>query len=230
MNEHTLSRRLERVAALVPDNARLADIGSDHAYLPVALMRRGRIAAAVAGEVAATPFRAAERTVRDNGFEERIGVRLADGLAAIEPADRITAVSLCGMGGETIRDILEAGKVRLHGGERLILQPNGGEAALRHWLMDNGYRIVHEEVLRENRFDYEIIVAERTGPVVYSPEELYFGPLQLQVRSPAFLDKWQRALSRKRRTLAQLSQARGVPGQNASDTALHIGWISRLLG
>lgn len=181
--------RLERVAAQVPTGARLADIGSDHGYLPVALMRRGVIAGAVAGEVALTPFHAAERTVRDNGHEQLITVRLADGLAAIEPQDDITAVSICGMGGETIRDILDAGKARLSGRERLILQPNGGEQPLRQWLMDNGYRILSEEVLRENRFYYEIIVAERAGPVQYTAEELYFGPLHMQARSPVFLSK-----------------------------------------
>ncbi|WP_341538589.1 tRNA (adenine(22)-N(1))-methyltransferase TrmK, partial [Pseudomonas viridiflava] len=75
MNEQTLSMRLERVAAHVPDGARLADIGSDHGYLPVALMRRSVIAAAVSGEVAVTPFYSAQRVVRENGFEQRITVR-----------------------------------------------------------------------------------------------------------------------------------------------------------
>ncbi|MGE6386352.1 tRNA (adenine(22)-N(1))-methyltransferase [Pseudomonas sp. NPDC078416] len=231
MNEHTLSRRLERVAALVPAGARLADIGSDHAYLPVALMRRGTIAMAVAGEVATTPFRAAERTVRENGFEERIRVRLADGLAAIEAEDGITAISLCGMGGETIRDIVEAGKGRLNGRELLILQPNGGEPELRQWLMENAYRIVHEDVLRENRFDYEIIVAERSGPVVYSSEALYFGPLLMAARSPAFLDKWRRLLRCKHRDLANLRQARqAVSEQKLHDTEQQVRWIIELLG
>ena len=113
MNEHTLSQRLERVAAHIPAGARLADIGSDHAYLPVALMHRGAIAAAVAGEVAATPFHAANRTVADNGLAQHITVRRADGLAAIQSGDDITAISLCGMGGETIRDILDSGCVAI---------------------------------------------------------------------------------------------------------------------
>ena len=110
LNELTLSMRLERVAAHVPAGARLADIGSDHAYLPVALLRRGAITAAVAGEVAVTPFHAAERSVRESGLNQRVSVRLADGLAAIEPGDAITAISICGMGGERIRDILDSGK------------------------------------------------------------------------------------------------------------------------
>ncbi|MBV4480680.1 tRNA (adenine(22)-N(1))-methyltransferase [Pseudomonas khavaziana] len=230
MNQHTLSMRLERVAAHVPTGARLADIGSDHAYLPVALMRRGAIAAAVAGEVAATPFHAANRTVEDNGLARHITVRLADGLAAIEPADAITAISLCGMGGETIRDILDSGKAHLNGRERLILQPNGGEQPLRQWLMDNGYQILHEELLRENRFYYEIIVAERTEAMTYTAEQLYFGPLQMQARSEDFLAKWQRILREKRKTLTSLEQARqAVPEQKVQEIVQQVQWIDQLL-
>ena len=230
LNEHTLSMRLERVAAQMPVGAHLADIGSDHGYLPVALIRRGAIARAVAGEVALTPFRSAERTVRETGLEQQISVRLASGLDAIEPQDAITAISLCGMGGETIRDILDSGKARLSGQERLILQPNGGEQPLRQWLMDNGYCILHEEVLRENRFDYEIIVAERAGPVLYSARELYFGPLLMQARSPAFLLKWQRLLRLKQQTLNNFARAQqAVPEDKVQDIARQARWISELL-
>ncbi len=230
MNQHTLSMRLERVAAHMPIGARLADIGSDHGYLPVALMRRGLIEAAVAGEVALTPFHAAQRTVRDNGLEQQITVRRANGLEAIEPQDDITAISLCGMGGETIRDILENGKTRLSGQERLILQPNGGEQPLRQWLMENDYRIVCEELLSENSFYYEIIVAERAGPVLYSAEELYFGPLQMQARSPVFLSKWQRILRHKQQTLAQFAKARqAVPDVKVHEVAQQARWITELL-
>lgn len=230
MNQHTLSMRLERVATHVPAGARLADIGSDHAYLPVALMRRGVIAAAVAGEVATTPFHAARRTVDDNGLAQHITVRLADGLAAIEVADEISAISLCGMGGETIRGILDCGKAHLNGGERLILQPNGGEQPLRQWLMENDYQILHEELLRENRFYYEIIVAERAEAVTYSAEQLYFGPLQMQARSPDFLAKWQRMLRQKRKTLASLEQARqAVPTQKVQEIVQQVTWIEQLL-
>ncbi|AEV63190.1 tRNA (adenine(22)-N(1))-methyltransferase [Pseudomonas ogarae] len=230
MNEQTLSMRLERVAAHMPAGARLADIGSDHAYLPVALLRRGAIAMAVAGEVALTPFSAAERTVGENGLEQHISVRLANGLAAIEPEDGITAISLCGMGGETIRDILDSGKARLSGQERLILQPNGGEQPLRQWLMENDYRILCEEVLQENRFYYEIIVAERAGPVKYTAKQLYFGPLQLQARTPIFLAKWQRLLRQKQKTLTSFAKARqAVPEEKLQDIARQARWITELL-
>lgn len=230
MNEHTLSQRLEHVAAQVPQAACLADIGSDHAYLPVALMRRGQITRAIAGEVAHTPFRAAGRTVRENGFEHCIEVRLASGLAAIRPKDGVTAITLCGMGGETIRDILDSGRAFLKGTERLILQPNGGERPLRHWLMANGYRILAEQVLRENRFDYEIITADPTGPVAYTEQELYFGPLLMQARTPAFLAKWRRLLHVRERALAQLTQAQqGVPAEKLNELHRQVSWITQLL-
>ena len=229
MNEQTLSRRLERVAAHVPAGARLADIGSDHAYLPVALMRRGLLQAAVAGEVALTPFRAAQRCVRENGLETSISVRLASGLLAIEAQDRIDVITLCGMGGETIRDILETGQARLGGQERLVLQPNGGGQPLRLWLMEHGYRIVAEEVLGENPFNYEIVVAVPDGPVQYSAEELYFGPLLLRERSEAFLAKWRRLLRLKEKTLVGLARAqREIPEEKRVMLAQQIGWISAM--
>lgn len=232
MNPQTpriLSRRLECVASHVPAGARLADIGSDHAYLPVALMHRGLIAAAVAGELALTPFHAARRTVRDHGLEQRITVRQANGLAAIEADDAITAISLCGMGGETIRDILDSGKSRLNGRECLVLQPNGGEPPLRQWLMDNGYRITAETVLRENRFDYEIIVAQPAGPVAYSTQELYFGPLLMQARSPAFVLKWQTRLRQKHKVLGTLQKAQVVPEAQLQTLQREVQWISQVL-
>jgi len=96
--------------------------------------------------------------------------------------------------------------------------------------MENGYRILCEELLRENRFDYEIIVAERAGPVMYTAEELYFGPLQMQARSPAFLAKWQRLLREKQKTLSQLARARqAVPQEKLQDIARQARWITELL-
>jgi tRNA (adenine22-N1)-methyltransferase len=168
--------------------------------------------------------------VRENDLSQHITVRLANGLAAIEPSDGITAISLCGMGGETIRDILQSGKSHLSGGERLILQPNGGEQPLRQWLMDNGYRISFEEVLRENRFFYEIIVAERGDAVQYTAEELFFGPLQMQARSPAFIAKWQRLLRLKQKTLAQFARARqAVSEEKVDEVSREIQWMTHLL-
>ena len=127
-------------------------------------------------------------------------------------------------------EILQRGQARLHRRERLVLQPNGGEQPLRQWLMNNRYRIVAEEVLRENRFDYEIIVAEPADPVSYSAQELLFGPLLMREKSAAFVDKWQRMRRQRQMALANFARARDVPQDKARLFALHIEWIEQLLG
>lgn len=208
MNHLELSQRLATVGEFVPAKARLADIGSDHAYLPVALMLKGKIEFAVAGEVVKGPFESAQKQVRKDGLEERIVVRLANGLAAIEPSDEINAITIAGMGGALIRDILEAGKTRLNQKERLILQPNIGERTLRVWLQENQYQIIEEVILEENKKIYEIIVAEKAaGPVTYSPEDLMFGPILRQMKSEIFQVKWQRELAQREAIVQQMIEA-----------------------
>ncbi|MFD2306220.1 tRNA (adenine(22)-N(1))-methyltransferase [Enterococcus termitis] len=232
MNENQLSKRLERVGELVPEQSRLADIGSDHAYLPVALMLQKKLTSAVAGEVVAGPYEAAKKQVRKNGLQEQITVRLADGLEAIEAADHITAVTICGMGGALIRDILEAGwnNQRLQGNERLILQPNIGEKTLRDWLTTHGYTILEEDILEENKKIYEIIVAARESVrVAYSEKERRFGPYLLQKRSAVFHKKWQRELKQRQNILIQLEKAAGDQEEKIAQIKKEIAEIQEVL-
>jgi len=230
MNHTELSKRLETVGRFVPEAARLADIGSDHAYLPVALMLKGKIDFAIAGEVVKGPFESAKRQVMKNGLSERIEVRLANGLEAIEKDDQISAITIAGMGGSLIRDILEAGRQnqRLSGEERLILQPNIGEKTLRTWLKENNYQIIAEEIIEENKKIYEIIVAEKKEqPIDYSEKELMFGPFLLEEKNAAFSAKWQRELKQREVILEQLKNA---SEQNRYETIQQeVEWIKEVL-
>ena len=200
MNENQLSKRLATVGDLIPRGSRLADIGSDHAYLPVALMLENKLSFAVAGEVVEGPYQSAKTQVSKSNLTDKIIVRLANGLDAIEPEDQIDVISICGMGGTLIRDILEAGrkKNRLTGKERLVLQPNIGEPTLRRWLMVNDYSIIDETIVEENRKLYEIIVAEKTEQSVL-----------IKKQGPVFTKKWQRELKQRKTVLAQLAKASG---------------------
>lgn len=230
MNHTELSKRLETVGRFVPEAARLADIGSDHAYLPVALMLKGKIDFAVAGEVVKGPFESAKRQVMKNGLSERIEVRLANGLDAIEKHDQISAITIAGMGGSLIRDILEADRQnqRLSGEERLILQPNIGEKTLRTWLKENNYQIIAEEIIEENKKIYEIIVAEKKEqPIDYSEKELMFGPFLLEDKNATFSAKWQRELKQREVILEQLKNA---SEQNRYETIQQeVEWIKEVL-
>ena len=99
----------------------------------------GKIEAAIAGEVVEGPYQSALQNVADNGLEDKIEVRLADGLAAFEPADSISCITIAGMGGRLIADILAAGLEKLAGVSRLVLQPNNREDELRAWLVDHDF-------------------------------------------------------------------------------------------
>lgn len=190
-----LSKRLAAVAEFVPQGARLLDVGSDHAYLPIALMEEGKINFAIAGEVVKGPYESAVHNVAGAGLSDKIVVRLADGLAAFEASDQVTTITICGMGGGLIADILAAGVEKLASVDRLILQPNNREDELRAWLMNNGFKLVTEEIMTENDKFYEIMVVEH-GQMTLSETDLRFGPFLNQEKSAVFKARWQRELKK----------------------------------
>lgn len=212
VDEKHLSARLACVASLVPAGARVADIGSDHAYLPAALVLDGKIDFAIAGEVVKGPYENAVREIKDHQLEGRVIPRLADGLAAIEPVDKVDTITIAGMGGSLIASILEKDKNKLTGIKRLVLQPNVGESQLREWLMNNYYQIMNEKIIEEDNHIYEIIVAEPSVvPFRYSKYELDFGPFLLENKGPVFRKKWQEYLQREAHVIDQMQKAQQPP-------------------
>jgi len=230
MNEIQLSRRLEKVASYIPEKARLADIGSDHAYLPIFCMLAGKISYAIAGEVVKGPFEKALAQVDKNGLKNCIEVRLANGLEAIFLDDEIDTITIAGIGGTLIAEILENGlqKKRLSGKERLILQPNIGENSVRYWLMNNNYQISAEAIVEENKKIYEIIVAQK-GIACYSDQELFFGPFLLEEKGIAFYKKWERELENRQRILSSLKQATTSNPKKEKELQKEITWIEEVL-
>lgn len=212
VDEKHLSARLACVASLVPAGARVADIGSDHAYLPAALVLDGKIDFAIAGEVVKGPYENAVHEIKDHQLEGQVIPRLADGLAAIEPADKVDTITIAGMGGSLIASILEKGKDKLTEIKRLVLQPNVGESQLREWLMNNHYQIMTEKIIEEDNHIYEIIVAEPSVvPFRYSKYELDFGPFLLENKGPIFKKKWQEYLQREAHVIDQMQKAQQPP-------------------
>ena len=212
VDEKHLSARLACVASLVPAGARVADIGSDHAYLPAALVLDGKIDFAIAGEVVKGPYENAVHEIKDHQLEGKVIPRLADGLAAIEPADKVDTITIAGMGGSLIASILEKDKNKLTGIKRLVLQPNVGESQLREWLMNNHYQIMTEKIIEEDNHIYEIIVAEPSVvPFRYSKYELDFGPFLLENKGPVFRQKWQEYLQREAHVIDQMQKAQQPP-------------------
>ncbi len=208
MNGTHLSRRLQTVSEHVDPGSRLADIGSDHAYLPIYLAKNHLIRYGVVGEVAKGPLANATYEISREGLLDVLHPRLADGLAAIQSDDAIDTITIAGMGGILISHILEAGKDRLTGREKLVLQPNVGESVVRNWLMTHQYQIRAEQILTEDHHTYEIITATLAAhQVAYTPDEIKFGPFLLQERSPIFIEKWREERTQLGRVIESMHQA-----------------------
>ena len=200
-----ISKRLELVASFVPQGAILLDVGSDHAYLPIELVERGKIESAIAGEVVEGPYQSAVKNVEAHGLKEKIHVRLANGLAAFEEADQVSVITIAGMGGRLIARILEEGLDKLANVERLILQPNNREDDLRIWLQENGFQIVAESILEEAGKFYEILVVE-VGQMKLSASDVRFGPFLSKEVSPVFVQKWQKEAAKLEFALGQIPE------------------------
>lgn len=156
----SLSPRLTAVAACVLPGRPLADIGTDHAYVPVTLVAAGDVPAAVATEVHAQPAASARATIANAGLADRIAVRFGSGLSVLAPSEAATIV-IAGMGGQLIRDILDQGQAIAATATRLVLQPMRDHLAVRYWLWEHGWVLVDERLAQEGQHIYTIIVAER---------------------------------------------------------------------
>ena len=136
-------------------------------------------------------------------MQDKIEVRLANGLAAFEPSDAISCITIAGMGGRLIADILAAGLEKLAGVSRLVLQPNNREDELRAWLAGHDFRIVDEAILEENEKFYEILVVEH-GSQDLTAKELRFGPHLMEEQAPAFVQKWSKEVEKLAFVLEQV--------------------------
>lgn len=167
-----LSPRLRTVADLVPWGARLADIGTDHAYLPVWLLLSGHIPCAIAADLREGPLDRARKTAVCYGVSNRISFRLCDGLSGIGEHET-DVISIAGMGGETIAAILAAAPWTRD--RRLLLQPMTSFPDLRLWLQKHGYTIQKEIICREGARLYSVwdVTGGEMAPL--SPAELWAG-------------------------------------------------------
>lgn len=170
----SLQPRLARLAELVPHGARLADIGTDHGYIPVYLLQAGVIDTAIAADIGEEPLRHARRTAAEYGVAEQIDFRLCDGLAAIGP-EEADCILIAGMGGETIISILEGADWLRGGGHRLLLQPQSRQELLRLWLTEHGFRILREHLVRDKGTLYSILLTEAGEAEPLSAVERFAG-------------------------------------------------------
>lgn len=172
-----LDSRLSAVAELVRKNSILADIGTDHAYLPVYLIEQGVIKSAIASDIGKGPLLNAQKTVEKYGFTDNILLRLSDGLKNFKP-DEINEISVAGMGGLLISSFIEQTQWLKNEDVHLILQPMTHIEELRKTLFDNSFVIDREIVAKDGDKLYIILSAYfYEGQTAYTELDLIVGKL-----------------------------------------------------
>ena len=166
-----LQPRLQAIAHLVPAGARLTDVGTDHGYLPLWLLREGRIPSAIATDIGALPLEHARRSAELAGVP--LELRMCDGLAAVSP-EETDCVAIAGMGGETIIHILSAAPWTKNG-VTLLLQCMTKAELLRQWLQENGYRIEAEQLVLDKGIIYPILTVRGGEMAPLPPEQYHIG-------------------------------------------------------
>ncbi|AFA49187.1 hypothetical protein Awo_c24300 [Acetobacterium woodii DSM 1030] len=152
----------------------MADIGTDHGYLPVSLVAAGQVDFAIASDINAKPLKKAEKIIADFKLEKLIETRLGSGLSVLQPGE-VQAVVMAGMGGLLIRDLLERDRQVALKMKKLVLQPMNNQAVLRKYLEQRGYRIIKEDLCQEMERIYEIMVVVPGEMVISNPLEYELG-------------------------------------------------------
>lgn len=162
MENIKLNERLLTAVQFVREGSRLADIGTDHGYLPIFLILEGRIPFAIAADINRGPLDKADENINKYALDGKIKTVLCDGLRSIDK-DEVDDVAIFGMGGELIVKILDESPWLKDAAKRLILQPMTHPEKLRKYLADNGYRIIGEAISFDRGKIYQTICAEYDG-------------------------------------------------------------------
>ncbi|WP_440895866.1 tRNA (adenine(22)-N(1))-methyltransferase [Amphibacillus sp. Q70] len=230
-NEIILSNRLKNIMDFLPAGSFFADIGSDHAYLPIAVCQHDQSAKAIAGELNEGPYRSALEHVTTQRLTDQIKVIKGDGLEVIQ-FEPVKQVVIAGMGGGLICSILEQGKHLLKDVDRLILQPNVNSEYIREWLLNTDYQLVAERILAEEGHIYEILVADiavTKARYEYSDKEILFGPYLIKEKNNVFKQKWQRERKNYRRIIEQMLRAKEPDLIKINQFKLKEKWIEEVL-
>jgi len=162
MKQAVLSPRLLSAAEFVRRGAVFADIGTDHAYLPIFLLKKGQISRAICSDINCGPLLNAKNNARESGITEGIEFVLADGAEALKPYGA-TDIAICGMGGELIADIIERAEFFKDPAVRLILQPMSKQRDLRIYLASHGFKILREKYSKEAHKSYVTMLVAFVG-------------------------------------------------------------------
>jgi len=173
-----MNNRLKTIVKHIEDGIGVIDVGTDHGYLPLALVERGYSGKIIASDINEEPLNKARRNAAAASADGCIDFRLSDGLESCS-LHEVDTIVIAGMGGDTICGILDRAEWCMAEGYKLIMQPMTKGEILRYWLANNGFVITNEERVKENGSIYQIIVAVFKDNTVISDGELFVGQYEL---------------------------------------------------
>jgi len=168
-----LTNRLKVIASLVPGGSIVADIGTDHGYLPIYLLKNNDVRHVYATDVNRGPLQAAKEFVTENKEMKRVDLILGDGLSCVKKKNVDGAV-IAGMGGILIQEIIQRDFDKAKALSWMILQPMTAPEKLREYLMQNGFEIIREELAKEQRRIYQIMLVKYTGESTNYQNSFYY--------------------------------------------------------
>ena len=228
-----LSKRLKAVAELVTPGMRLADVGTDHGYIPIYLTEAGVIPSAIAMDINKGPLERAKEHIREHGLEGKIQTRLSDGLKNLQMNEADCMIA-AGMGGGLVIRILSEERDTAGSFKELILQPQSEIDSVRKYLTEEGYRIVAEDMVYEDGKYYPMMKAvpcmAGAGEIPYSEEELEFGRVLLQQAHPVLGQFLEREMEIQNRILSALESQESVRAKKRmEEISYRIEWIRGIL-
>ena len=219
-SQQTLSKRLLAIAQCVPEGCRVIDIGTDHAWLPIHLLRNKVVYQAIGVDQAEAPLQQAKRhRNKANISSEQLQLYQSNGLDTI-PVRNGDVVTIAGMGGRSIIDIVSHPITKEC--SLLILQPNRNAAELRHFVSANGWRIDNEKIVFENNQFYPIICVSK-GALTLTDKQCWLGPILQRERPPAYVN-WLHAQLNVLQTVEQQAQ-----GKMPETKRLALQWVQEEL-
>lgn len=182
--------RLQKIAEMVQKGMIVADIGTDHAFLPVMLVRNGISSRVYACDIGEGPLKAAKETITEAGLTSEISTILCDGLNGVPK--EVNCIVIAGMGFVTASGILERGMNRLDNMKQIIVEVNRDTVSMRRWISEHGYTILDEVYVNDRDHDYVTICFNTLNHRPYSDEECILGPVLFAKKEKdylAFLDR-----------------------------------------
>jgi len=201
-----LSLRLKTIASLVPDGARVCDVGTDHGYLAIELKSSGKASYVIAADVNLQPLKNAESNIKKAGVKG-IELRLCDGLENIGE-NEVDTIVIAGMGGDSICGILDRAEWCFDEQYKLILQPMTKAEILRYWLSYNDFLITDEILIDDNGTTYQLICARYGKRDTLSDAELFLGKLELSRNNALFEKQLEKNIRRFEKLLKGLSASK----------------------